>query len=65
MIKVSQEIFEGLDAVRESGLVNMFDKRGVAKIAKTMGYDETVEWLKSEEGKSLYSQGIMEGFEAE
>ena len=60
-IAVSAEVFEGLEAVRTSGLTNMFDRPRVIEIAEMMGYDETAEWLAS--NRNLYSQGLFQGFQ--
>ncbi len=59
-IVVSAEVFEGLEAVRTSGLTNMFDRPRVIEIAEMMGYDETAEWLVS--NRNLYSRGLFQGF---
>ncbi len=60
-IMVSEEVFEGLEAVRRSGITNMFDRPRVIEIAEMMGYDETAEWLVS--NRNLYSQGLFQGFQ--
>lgn len=62
-VKIPYEVFEGLEAVRSSGLTNMFDRRVVIEIAETMGFDETVEWIR--ENRDLYAHGIFRGFEEE
>ncbi len=59
-IVVRAEVFEGLEAVRRSGITNMFDRPRVIEIAEMMGYDETAEWLAS--NRNLYSQGLFQGF---
>jgi hypothetical protein len=58
---VNAEVFEGLEAVRRSGITNMFDRPRVIEIAEMMGYDETEEWLTS--NRNLYSQGLFQGFQ--
>lgn len=63
-IKVSSKVLEGLEAVRSSGITNMFDMRAVKKIADEMGYDETYEWLDAVDRRT-YAAGIMNGFEAD
>ena len=60
-VKVSANVAEGLEAVRESGKINMFDYPMVQVLAKRMGYDETVVWLMSH--KKEYAQLIFEGIE--
>ena len=59
-IIVSAKVFEGLEAVRTSGLTNMFDRPRVIEIAEMMGYDETAEWLAL--NRNLYAQGLFQGF---
>lgn len=61
MIKVSQAIKDGIDVVRVSGKVNMFDYNMVMKLAFEMEYHETVNWMV--ENKKLYAKGLFEGFE--
>lgn len=61
MIKVSEEVYEGLETVRESGETNMFDYNSVIAIASREGYVDTVVWLM--EHKNEYIQGVFQGFE--
>lgn len=37
------ELKEQLEAVRESGLANMLDRRTVSQVAEDMGFDELAE----------------------
>jgi hypothetical protein len=62
-VRVSREVLDGLEAVRESGLTNMFDRPVVIEIAETMGFTETARWIQAHQ--ELYSAGIFRGFEAE
>lgn len=59
-VPISAAIFEGLEAVRRSGLTNMFDRPRVIEIAELWGYDETAAWLRV--NRNLYAQGIFQGF---
>lgn len=61
MIQVSKEVFEGLEAVRTSGVTNMLDYQAVLRYAEGWGHDATARWLK--ENKRAYSQGVFEGFD--
>lgn len=63
-VKVPQDVLDGLEAVRQSGLTNMLDRTRVQQIANEMGYSATVLWIQ-EEPKKTYAQGIFNGFEAE
>jgi hypothetical protein len=57
---VSSEVFEGIEAVRLSGLTNMLDRPRVAEIADEMGYAESARWVR--EHRDLYARGIFQGF---
>jgi len=54
---VSSEVFEGIEAVRLSGLTNMLDRPRVAEIADEMGYAESARWVRE------HARGIFQGFE--
>lgn len=60
-IKVSQEVLDGINSVRETGVTNMFDTKAVAHIAKVMGYTEAADWILA--NTKDYAQGIFNGFE--
>ena len=62
-IRVPKDVLDGLEAVRLSGLSNMFDRPVVARLAEEMGYDEAAEWIETH--KRLYAEGIFRGFEPE
>jgi hypothetical protein len=63
LIQVPKKVYEGLEAVRSSGVTNMFDYPKVIYFAGEWGYEETVQWLK--EHKKEYSLGVFQGFEIE
>lgn len=52
--KIPEDVMEGLQAVRESGAINMTDYKGVIYAAGQLGYDETVDWLKRKENRNTY-----------
>jgi hypothetical protein len=60
-VLISAAVFEGLEAVRRSGLTNMFDRSRVIEIAELWEYDETAAWLRV--NRNLYAQGIFQGFQ--
>ena len=62
-VRVSPEVFEGLEAVRLSGLTNMLDRPAVAEIAEAMGYEDSACWVR--EHRDLFARGIFRGFEVE
>ena len=59
-VKVSQEVFEGLEAVRSGG-TNMFDRPMVVKLLKTYGFSEAEKWVR--ENPEKYSELIFKGVE--
>ena len=63
MKNVSQNVYDGIMAVRDGGLTNMLDRNMVINLCEEMGYDEAAEWVKL--NKSSYASGIFEGFEVE
>lgn len=62
-VKVSQKVYDGIEAVRMSGLTNMLDRNMVQVLCNRMGYHETVVWI--EENKDKYGQLIILGLEVE
>ncbi len=61
-IKVSQAVFDGITAVRDSGKTNMFDRPMVARLCMDMGFHEAALWVN--DNKKEYANGIFQGFEA-
>jgi hypothetical protein len=61
-VAVSREVFEGLEAVRLSGLTNMLDRPRVAEIAEEMGFLEAALWVR--EDRERYARAVFQGIEA-
>ena len=64
-VVVPRAVYEGITAVRNSGMFNMLDLPAVAGLARQMGFDEAADWLNDRGNRSTYSQGIFRGFEPE
>lgn len=60
-IKVSEAVWQGIEAVRLSGKTNMLDAPTVQRLAFEMEYFAAVVWL--EDHPDLYRLGIFAGFE--
>lgn len=60
-VPIPAAVFDGLEAVRRSGLTNMLDRLRVIEIAELWDYDETAAWLRV--NRILYAQGIFQGFQ--
>lgn len=59
-IEVSPEVYQGIEAVRLSGLTNMLDRPAVIQIAEAMGFDASARWV--DEHRDLYAQALFNGF---
>jgi hypothetical protein len=62
-VPVPHEIFQGIEAVRLSGLTNMLDRPAVAEIAEAMGFEESARWVR--EHRDLYARAVFQGFAVE
>ncbi len=62
-VLVPQEVFEGIEAIRQSGLTNMLDRPMVAQLAAEMGYPETSRWVQRH--RDLYARAIFHGLKVE
>lgn len=58
-VPVRRPVYDGIEAVRRSGLMNMFDRPAVALIAEQMDFEEAALWLR-EHGEE-YARGIFHG----
>ena len=59
-VRVPPEVWNGLEAVRVSGVTNMLDRPAVIEIARFIGYNYAASWIESHRGK--YAHGIFHGF---
>lgn len=50
-LDIKKEIIKQIKAVRDSGLVNMMDKKGVLKVAEELEYYELVGFLEVADNK--------------
>ena len=60
-VKIPKLALDGIDAVRESGLVDLKNYRQVMYLCSEWGYFESVSWLA--ENPERYLKGLVEGFE--
>lgn len=56
MENVPQNVIEGLAAVRDTGAINMFDRRGVIELLEMMGDHDSIDWLR--ENKARYMDAL-------
>lgn len=59
-VEVPRAVFDGIEAVRESGRTNMLDYYMVIRLAADLGYHETADWMLS--NKRLCGEGLLAGF---
>ena len=60
-VRVSAAVYAGLEAIRQSGLVNMFDRLLVIELADLWEYDETAAWVRTH--RREYAELIFAGVE--
>ena len=58
-VPVPAAVYEGLEAIRQSGATNMFDRPRVIELAEMMGYDQTAEWVRDH--RSDYARLLFNG----
>ena len=59
-ITVSAAVWQGLEAVKDSGSTNMLDRPAVIKIAEFLRFRETARWIEGHHGQ--YAEGLFKGF---
>ena len=62
-VRVTREVYEGIEAVRRSGLTNMLDRPVVARLAGEMGYEDASRWVRLH--RDLYSRAVFHGLKVE
>jgi len=62
-VRVPKAVLDGLEAVRQSGIVNMLDRPVVAHLAAAFGFGEAGRWVETH--RREYAEGVFRGFEAE
>jgi len=60
---MTKEIEKQIEAVAETGLTNMFDKKAVCRISEVLGFKELVGYIKADRN-GRYFHFIMTGEEA-
>lgn len=63
-IQVSPEVKEQMEFIRQSGVTNMLDRRGVREAADFCGLEELVEWIDETPSKE-YGRAFFEGMTVE
>ena len=61
-VTVPRAVLDGLEAVRQSGVVNMLDRPVVARLASEFGFERAARWVETH--RKEYAEGIFSGFEA-
>jgi len=59
-IPVPAAVWQGIDAVRQSGLTNMLDRPEVVRIAGELGFPEAARWIETHPKE--YAEGVFRGF---
>ena len=59
-IPVPAVVWQGIDAVRLSGLTNMLDRPAIVRIAGELGFHEAARWIDAH--PKDYAEGVFRGF---
>ena len=59
-VGVPAVVWQGIDAVRLSGLTNMLDRPAVIRIAGELGFPEAARWIETHTKE--YAEGVFRGF---
>jgi hypothetical protein len=62
-IPVPAVVWQGIDAVRLSGLTNMLDRPEVVRIARELNFSEAAGWIEAHPKE--YAEGVFRGFVVE
>ena len=62
-IPVPALVWQGIDAVRLSGLTNMLDRSEVVRIARELDFTEAAGWIEAHPKE--YAEGVFRGFVVE
>lgn len=62
-IPVPAAVWQGIDAVRLSGLTNMLDRPAVVRIARKLDFTEAAGWIEAHPKE--YAEGVFRGFVVE
>lgn len=62
-IPVTALVWQGIDAVRLSGLTNMLDRPEVVRIARELDFTEAAGWIEAHPKE--YAEGVFRGFVVE
>lgn len=60
-ILVQRPVYESLEAIRQSGAVNMFDYGSVLRMADMLNHRDAARWLRDH--KREYLEGVLYGIE--
>ena len=55
-------IFDGMEAVRRSGITHMLDRKLAAKVADAMGRGDAADWIRA--NQVLYFEALFRGIKA-
>lgn len=51
---IPEDIIEGLLAVRDTGQINMFNRKGIIEVAEELGLDDTADWMRDKANCKAY-----------
>jgi len=64
-VTVPNDVYEGIEAVRSMGAVDLAERAAFARIARWAGFRVAAAWIEDEQNRAAWEQGIQHGFRVE
>ena len=64
-VTVPNEVYEGIEAVRSMGAVDLAERAAFARVARWAGFPVAAAWIEAEQNRAAWEQGIQHGFRVE
>lgn len=59
-VEITQDVYEGLEFIRQSGVTNMLDRPMVLQLAREWEFEATADWIESVDTRT-YGELIFKG----
>ena len=64
-VTVSIEVYDGIEAVRLMGAVDLSQRAAFARVARRVGFRAAAAWIEDGQNRASWEQGIRHGFRVE
>jgi len=65
VVTVPNDVYEGIEAVRSMGAVDLAERAAFARVARWAGFRVAAAWIEDEQNRAAWEQGILHGFRVE